>query len=162
MALALRPELSVWAPASAAILVGVGGASAVGFVAASVGATDEKERRNMRKAERRLKFWRSRFGKTIFKLAGIGLRKRVSEIRATHRPTEIQIGLAAEGLFESLPKETRKAVGDVPATLTRLEADATKLRGLADKLTAQIESKREPSDQRMTARRVRQQESTLL
>ena len=134
LALALRPELSVWAPGSAAILIGVGGASAVGFVAASVGAADEKERRNLRKAERRLKFWNSRFGKMIFKLGGVGLRKRVSEVRATHRPTEIQIGLAAEGLYESLPKATRKKVGDVPATLTRLEADATKLREFLNEL----------------------------
>jgi hypothetical protein len=70
----------------------------------------------------------------IFKLGSIGLRKRVAEVRATHRPTEIQIGLAAEGLFESLPKETRKELGDVPGTLTRLENDATKLREFLNEL----------------------------
>jgi hypothetical protein len=103
-------------------------------VAASVGATDEKERRNLKKAERRLRFWNSRLGKMIFKLGGVGLRQRVAEVRATHRPTELQIGLAAEGLFVSLPKQTRKALGDVPATLTRLEADATKLREFLNEL----------------------------
>ena len=132
--LALRPDLAVFASTPAAILVGIGSASVVGFVAGSVGATDDKERRTLKKAERRLKFWNGRLGKMIFKLGGVGLRKRVSEVRATHRPTEIQIGLAAEGLFESLPKETRKAVGDVPATLTRLENDATKLREFLNEL----------------------------
>jgi hypothetical protein len=133
-AVLLRPDLSVLAPASSAILLSLGGASAVGFIAGSVGASDEKERRTLQKAERRLKFWSSRLGKTIFKLGGIGLHKRVAQVRATHRPTEIQIGLAAEGLYESLPKETRRTLGDVPATVTRLEADATKLREFLNEL----------------------------
>jgi hypothetical protein len=134
LVLALRPDLAVYASAPAAILVSIGSASVVSFVASSVGAADEKERRSLKKAERRMKFWNSRLGKAIFKLGGVGLRTRVAEVRATHRPTEIQIGLAAEGLFESLPKETRKALGDVPATLTRLEADATKLREFLNEL----------------------------
>ncbi len=132
--LALRPDLAVYVPGPAAALVSLGSASAVGFVAASVGATDDKERRTLKKAERRMKFWNSRLGKMIFKLSGVGLRKRVAEVRATHRPTEIQIGLAAEGLFESLPKATRKELGNVPATLTRLENDATKLREFLNEL----------------------------
>ena len=134
LAMNLRIDLPIWGPVASTVLLGIGGLSAAGYVAATIGATDDKERRILKKAERRLKFWRSRFGKSLFKLAGIGLRKRVSEVRATHRPTEIQIGLAAEGLFESLPKETRKAVGDVPSTLLRLEADATKLREFLNEL----------------------------
>jgi predicted Ser/Thr protein kinase len=134
LAMNLQIDLPIWGPVASTVLLGIGGLSAAGYVAATIGATDDKERRILKKAERRLKFWRSRFGKSLFKLAGIGLRKRVSEVRATHRPTEIQIGLAAEGLFESLPKETRKAVGDVPSTLLRLEADATKLREFLNEL----------------------------
>jgi hypothetical protein len=73
-------------------------------------------------------------GRLIFRLSGTGLRKRVTEVRATHRPTELQIGLAAEALFESLPKETRRELGDVPATLARLEADAARLREFVEEL----------------------------
>ena len=56
-------------------------------------------------------------------------------MRATHRPTELQIGLAAEALFEALPKDVRKQVGDVPALLRRLETDASRLRASVTLLT---------------------------
>jgi serine/threonine-protein kinase len=112
----------------AGLLFAVGGACAVGFVIGSIAPGQEEELRALKKAERRLRFWRSRLGKAIFKISGAGLRKRVTEVRATHRPTELQIGLAAEALFESLPRETRKLVGDVPATVAKLEADAQQLR----------------------------------
>jgi len=132
--LTLRPDLAIYASGPAAVLLSVGSASAVAFVGSSVGAAEEKERRTLKKAERRLAFWKSRIGKAIAKMSGFGLRKRVAEVRATHRPTEIQIGLAAEGLFESLPKATRKELGDVPANITRLENDATKLREFLNEL----------------------------
>lgn len=128
LAMGLGFDLPSWLPLAGAVTMGIGGVSAAGYAASTIGAADEKERRLLKKAERRLRFWQGRVGQTLVKLSGLGLRKRVSEVRATHRPTELQIGLAAEGLFESLPKETRKELGDVPATLLRLEADATKLR----------------------------------
>lgn len=46
----------------------------------------------------------------------------------THRATELSLGLAAEQLFESLPRATRDALGDLPAVLRRLGQDATQLR----------------------------------
>ena len=53
----------------------------------------------------------------------------------THRATELSLGMAAEQLFESLPKATRQALGDVPALLERLQRDgadaARALRGAA-------------------------------
>jgi hypothetical protein len=110
------------------LLLTIGGASAAGFVLGSIAPGQEEELRALKKAERRLRFWRSRLGKAIFKVSGAGLHKRVAEVRATHRPTELQIGLAAEALFESLPRETKKLVGDVPATVAKLEVDAQHLR----------------------------------
>jgi hypothetical protein len=110
------------------LLVTVGGVSAAGFVAGSIAPGVEEERRALKKAERRLRFWRSKIGRAIFKLSGVGLHKRIAEVRATHRPTELQIGLAAEALFQALSKETRKRVGDVPAMVARLESDAGQLR----------------------------------
>ncbi len=110
------------------LLLSVGGACGAGFVLGSIAPGQEEEHRALKKAERRLRFWKSKLGKTIFKISGAGLHRRVVEVRATHRPTELQIGLAAEALFESLPKEMRRLVGDVPATVTKLETDARQLR----------------------------------
>jgi len=42
----------------------------------------------------------------------------------THRATELSLGMAAEQLYESLPKESREALADLPALLRRLQADA--------------------------------------
>jgi serine/threonine-protein kinase len=115
-------------------LLTIGSASTAGFVLASIAPGTDDEQRSLKKAERRLRFWQSPLGKTIFKLSGVGLRKRIAEVRATHRPTEIQIGLAVEALFGALPKETRKEVGDVPAIVERLENDARQLRKLVSML----------------------------
>ena len=52
----------------------------------------------------------------------------------THRATELSLGMAAEQLFESLPKESRQALGDLPALLRRLQADAQSLRARYDEL----------------------------
>jgi serine/threonine-protein kinase len=112
----------------AGTLLAIGSASGVGYLIASIAPGQEEERRALKKAERRLRFWQGRFGQAIFKAGGIGLHKRVAEVRATHRPTEMQIGLAAEALFEALPKEQRKLVGDIPTTISKLEADAQQLR----------------------------------
>ncbi len=115
-------------------LLTIGSASTAGFVLTSIAPGRDDEQRSLRKAERRLRFWQSPLGKTIFKLSGVGLRKSVAEVRATHRPTEIQIGLAVEALFAALSKETRKEVGDVPAIVERLENDARQLRELVSML----------------------------
>jgi hypothetical protein len=117
------------------LMLSIGSASAVGYVLGSVAASEDQELRALKKAARRLKFWQSRLGKAIFKISGVGLHKRITEVRATHRPTELQLGMAAEALFESLPKTTRKLLGDVPTTITKLEADAHKIREYINMLT---------------------------
>jgi uncharacterized protein YlxW (UPF0749 family) len=40
----------------------------------------------------------------------------------------LSLGLAAEQLYDSLPKETRQELRDLPAVLKRLQADAQSLR----------------------------------
>jgi hypothetical protein len=56
----------------------------------------------------------------------------------THRATELSLGLAAEQLYEALPRDTRHALGDLPTLLKRLQDDAQRLRhhhdGLQDAL----------------------------
>jgi serine/threonine-protein kinase len=119
---------SVFEQIVASTLLAIGSASGVGYLISSFASGQEEERRALKKAERRLRFWQGKFGQAIFKLSGAGLHKRIAEVRATHRPTEMQIGLAVGALFESLPKEQRRLVGDVPGTVAKLEDDAQQLR----------------------------------
>jgi hypothetical protein len=146
-----------------AAIIAAGGVSTVGLL---LGARDE-ERRALLKAERRTKFWRSRIGRGLISLCGIGLRRRAAEVRATHRPTELQIGLAVEALFDALPKEAKKVVGDVPGTVARLEADARQLREYVEMLTeadAQgLQSNRRlPSDLRATREQAQRQHTEVI
>jgi len=74
------------------------------------------------------KVWQGRIGKIAFSIARklVGNRGHVSAM--THRATELSLGMAAEELYEGLPKETRHALGDLPALLRRLQDDAQSLR----------------------------------
>jgi len=83
-------------------------------------------------AVRRAKFWGGRTAKWLFKLAGFGL--GATSPAAVNRPTELAIGSAAEVLFEALPKETRKSLGDVPGTLRTLERHAQEIRRRMEQL----------------------------
>jgi serine/threonine-protein kinase len=78
--------------------------------------------------------WLGRAGKALFAFARKLMGKTVPVSAMTHRATELSLGMAAEQLFESLPKATRAAIGDVPAILKRLQDDAQSLRGRYDDL----------------------------
>jgi hypothetical protein len=80
------------------------------------------------------KVWMGRIGKAAFSLARRLLGNRVRQSAMTHRATELSLGMAAEQLYESLPKETRLALGDLPALLQRLQEDAQSLRKRHDEL----------------------------
>jgi hypothetical protein len=84
------------------------------------------------------KVWMGRIGKFAFKLGRKLLGSRVIGSAMTHRATELSLGLAAEQLFEALPKETRVQLGDLLPVLRRLQDDASRLRkhhdGLQDAL----------------------------
>ena len=58
----------------------------------------------------------------------------------THRATELSLGMAAEQLYQSLPRDTQRALGDLPAVLERLQHAAQRLRGRYDDLSAAVES----------------------
>src|SRR5258708_9608647 len=73
------------------------------------------------------------------------MRNLVSNRRKRHalsagmlHPTEIAIGMAADQIFESLPKESRKELKDLPALVRRLEAEAGGMRARVDELNAMI------------------------
>ncbi len=77
--------------------------------------------------ERRLRFWHGPWGRWLFKLAGIGLKR--APAATADRPTEVALGLAAIDLFEGLTKETRQQLGDLPGVVRGLEERVRRLRG---------------------------------
>jgi len=85
-------------------------------------------------AELRSKFWHSRLARWFERVARIGLRRSAAPAELTYRPTELAIGLAADALFESLPKDQRKELKDLPAIMTRLQHDAALMRKTVDDL----------------------------
>lgn len=80
------------------------------------------------------KFLGSRLGHWLFKLAGLGLGRRITPAQATHRPTELAIGMAVDQLFESLPKRAQKPLADLPAAVRGLENDAVRMRRRVEEL----------------------------
>ena len=79
--------------------------------------------------ERYLRFWKSKLGEKLFKLAGFKLKRVAPALGAgVHRATEVVIGLEADRLFEALPKETRESLGTLPETVQVLEQDAQAMR----------------------------------
>jgi len=89
-------------------------------------------------AEWRLKFWNSRFAKWFEKVARFKLKRRAAPAELTYRPTELAIGLAADALFESLPKDQRKELKELPAILERLQRDAQIMRKTVDDLNGAL------------------------
>jgi eukaryotic-like serine/threonine-protein kinase len=91
--------------------------------------------------ERWLRLWRGWTGKALFKLSGLGLERVAPAVSGVHRATEVALGLAADRLFEELPKETRRQLKGLPATVKALEDDAQAMRkqvGELDSVLAEI------------------------
>ena len=72
------------------------------------------------------RIWGGPVGRWLFRVGGIGLRRAM--MVAVGRPTELALGSAADALFDALPKEIRRALGDLPATIRGLEAHAQRIR----------------------------------
>ena len=101
-------------------------------VYSGLGAAVFKSVRSRRRADvagrRLLKIWGGRIGSWLFKLGGLGLRDAAPAGIGAYRPTEVAIGLAANKLFEDLPKETRRELAGLPDTVQKLEEDVRALR----------------------------------
>jgi predicted Ser/Thr protein kinase len=74
---------------------------------------------------------RGRLGRWMFRLGGVGLGDRQALPAAGER-TELALGRAVDDLYRGLPEEQRRKLGDVPALVARLEADALTLREQAE------------------------------
>ena len=91
--------------------------------------------------------WMGRIGKAAFAIARRLQGQQQVAAAMTHRATELSLGMAAEQLYESLPKETRQALGDLPALLHRLQADAQVLRRSYDELQEALGGARSNSEE---------------
>ncbi|MFC1574485.1 serine/threonine-protein kinase [Gemmatimonadota bacterium] len=108
-------------------------ATFVGTWSFFLGAMRNKRRRDT-VGEGALAVLKSRLGDWLFKLGGVGL-DRSALGGGPHRPTEMAIGLAADRLFEELPKTLRRELQALPETVRMLEADAQEMRRQMDGLT---------------------------
>jgi serine/threonine-protein kinase len=74
------------------------------------------------------KLLKGRLGRAVFRLGGIGLGRRDDFLPAAGERTEAILSDAAESLYAALPEAQRERLGDVPALIAKLEADALALR----------------------------------
>ncbi len=78
--------------------------------------------------------WRGPLGRLAFSIAKRSGGSKPAVAAMTHRATELSLGLAAEQLYESLPKATRNSLAELPAVLRRLQDDAQSLRARYEQL----------------------------
>ncbi|HWC72755.1 MAG TPA: serine/threonine-protein kinase [Gemmatimonadales bacterium] len=78
--------------------------------------------------------WTGRLGRWLFGIARALTPARALPASLTHRPTELALGMAAEQLFETLPKDTRRQLRDLPDVVRRLEHDAQNMRRRLEEL----------------------------
>ncbi len=105
----------------------------VGMLGASVSLALMQRRRDV-DTEFWGRLWTGDFGRWLFKLARAITPARALPASLTHRPTELALGMAAEQLFESLPKDTRQQLRDLPDVVHRLEGDAQRTRRRLEEL----------------------------
>jgi eukaryotic-like serine/threonine-protein kinase len=75
-----------------------------------------------------MRIWRGPIGRLIFGRLRASKTRPALSSGFTFRPTELVLGMAAERLYEELPKETREQLREVPDVLRQLEQDAGKMR----------------------------------
>ena len=78
--------------------------------------------------------WQGPVGRLLFRVARLLLPTKLLPPPATHRPTELALAMAAEQLFEELPRETRHQLRELPDVVRRLEQDAQKMRQRLEEL----------------------------
>ena len=78
--------------------------------------------------------WRGPIGRALFAIARPFVGRRSIPAAGTHRATELALSLAAEQLYDALPKATRARLRELPDALHRLESDAQRMRARLDEL----------------------------
>jgi len=103
-------------------------------VGSGIGALIMLQRRRDVDAEFWGRAWMGRFGRWLFGVARLFTSAKVLPASLTHRPTELALGMAAEQLYETLPKETRHQLRELPDVVHRLEQDAQRMRARLEEL----------------------------
>src|SRR5574341_93577 len=117
-----------------AFLAGIFGWSLTIGVGTGIGALIMLQRRRDVDSEFWGRLWTGRLGRWLFALARMFTSKKALPAPLTHRPTELALGMAAEQLYDSLPKETRVQLRDLPDVVHRLEQDAQRMRARLNEL----------------------------
>src|SRR5438477_589817 len=87
--------------------------------------------------------WQGPLGRLMFRIARVLLPARSLPPPATHRPTELALAMAAEQLFDELPREARRQLRDLPDVVRRLESDAQKMRRRLEELNDALDGTRD-------------------
>jgi eukaryotic-like serine/threonine-protein kinase len=116
-----------WLGPAAGLSLGVAGWSLLGMVAVAGRHRDVD-------SDVWSKIWMGRIGSAAFAVARKLIGDKPRAIAMTHRATELSLGMAADQLYQSLPKPARDALGDLPAVLKRLQDDAQVLRARHDQI----------------------------
>lgn len=103
-------------------------------LASGFGALVMLQRRRDVDAEFWGRLWTGKFGKWLFKIARPFMNQNALPASLTHRPTELALGMAAEQLYDTLPKTTRQQLRDLPDVVHRLEQDAQRMRARLEEL----------------------------
>jgi predicted Ser/Thr protein kinase len=120
--------LTGYARPSAIVVTWLLGVSTITAVLSTVSLLTLRQQQRDVDTEFWAKIWLGRIGKAAFSLARRLLGKRAPRVAMTHRATELSLGMAAEQLYDSLPRESQRALGDLPPVLKRLQQDAQLLR----------------------------------
>jgi eukaryotic-like serine/threonine-protein kinase len=96
------------------------------------------------------RLWKGPMGRAAFTLGARFSGSHAKVTAMTHRATELSIGLAAEQLFDSLPREVRKELAAVPGLVNRLQRDVQSLRRQQEELQELIGG--EPSEENLRVR----------
>jgi len=128
----LAGVLAVYPPNSPLLVAFVW--SMTGGLASGIGALVMLQRRRDVDAEFWGRLWTGRVGRWLFGIARMFTGAKAQPSSLTHRPTELALGMAAEQLYETLPKETRRQLRDLPDVVHRLEQDAQRMRARLEEL----------------------------
>ena len=114
----------------------------VGLPAGGLALSRLQRRRDL-DSELWLRIWRGPIGRLAFSRVALPAGRPALSSGFTFRPTELVLGMAAERLFEELPKETREELRELPDVLKRLETDAGRMRARLEELNDALQGAEE-------------------
>ena len=136
LAMGISADSAPWAFGAAALGMWVG-------LPTGALALSRLQRRRDLDTEIWLRIWRGPIGRLAFSRVSFPAGRPALSSGFTFRPTELVLGMAAERLFEELPKETREELKELPDVLKRLEHDAGRMRARLEELNDALQGAEE-------------------